>query len=222
MVCNSKLHQTLPKLFSSRCQLQVQKSRPDWHRIWLGSPLLSKETARTPWSYWWSLPPSTTMARRALSPPCPHLCSPEPTRLSERHWKTARHPGHQNVRITLCIYIYVCMFVYVCLSMYLCICMSGYDVSLCISLCVSLYVLSVSLYIIYVSIHRSVCLSVSLSVCLSVRPSVRLSVRPSVRLSLCLSVYLSIDRSIDPLIHLSIYPSISLSLNLSVYLSLCL
>ena len=116
MVCNSKLHQTLPKLFSSRCQLQVQKSRPDWHRIWLGSPLLSKETARTPWSYWWSLPPSTTMARRALSPPCPHLCSPEPTRLSERHWKTARHPGHQNVRITLCIYI--CMYVCICMSVY--------------------------------------------------------------------------------------------------------
>ena len=87
MVCNSKLHQTLLKLFSSRCQLQVQKSRPDWHRIWLGSPLLSKETARTPWSYWWSLPPSTTMARRALSPPCPHLCSPEPTRLEKRHSK---------------------------------------------------------------------------------------------------------------------------------------
>ena len=87
-----------------------------------------------------------------------------------------------------CVYIYVCMFVYVCLSMYLCICMSGYDVSLCISLCVSLYVLSVSLYIIYVSIHRSVCLSVSLSVCLSVRRSVCPSVRPSVSLSLCLSV----------------------------------
>ena len=87
MVCNSKLHQTLTNLFSSRCQLQVQQSRPDWHRIWLGSPLLSKETARTPWSYWWPLPPSTTMARRALSPPCPHLCSPEPTRLEKRHSK---------------------------------------------------------------------------------------------------------------------------------------
>ena len=69
---------------------------------------------------------------------------------------------------------------------------------------VSIYDLSIYLYL-YVSIHYlSICLSVCLSVCLSICLSIYY-------LSIYLSIYVSVYPSIHPSIHLSIYPPFYLS-----------
>jgi hypothetical protein len=94
------------------------------------------------------------------------------------------------------------------LSIYLSVCLSIYYLS--ISVCLSIYYLSISLSI-YLSI-LSACLSACLSIYLTTYVSIYLSVYLSVYLSL--SIYLSIHPPIHPSSYLSIYLS---TIYLSIY-----
>ena len=92
----------------------------------------------------------------------------------------------------------------------------------------SIYLMSMSLLSIHLSIQLSfysfIHLSIYPSIHLSIYPSIHLSIYPSIHLSIYpsihLSIYQSIHLSIYPSIHLSIYQSINLSIYPSIHLSI--
>ena len=79
-------------------------------------PFFPEKTARTPRSKMVDPATSTQWLKGRMSPPCPHLCSPEPTRLEK---------GHSRVEVLVILGIgmyksqYTCIYICVCVHIYI-------------------------------------------------------------------------------------------------------